>query len=91
MACAQTGSGKTGAFLIPIISRMLASGPSAPSNGGGRSRIGIRQAFPKAIILAPTRELAQQILTMPVPSLTSLGFDQLSFTEESQFLVKWPR
>lgn len=61
MACAQTGSGKTGAFLIPIISRMLASGPSAPSNGGGRSRIGIRQAFPKAIILAPTRELAQQI------------------------------
>jgi ATP-dependent RNA helicase RhlB len=47
---AQTGSGKTAAFLIPLFTRLLASGrPTLPG-------------APRALILAPTRELAVQIL-----------------------------
>ncbi|WVR08489.1 ATP-dependent RNA helicase ded1 [Kwoniella sp. DSM 27419] len=63
MACAQTGSGKTGGFLFPILSAMFTYGPSAPppdnSYGGGyNSR---RKAYPTALVLAPTRELVSQI------------------------------
>jgi len=57
MACAQTGSGKTCAFMVPCIQSLLLSGPpSAPQ--GGRSR---RSPMPCALVLAPTRELAAQI------------------------------
>ncbi|KAI8388638.1 P-loop containing nucleoside triphosphate hydrolase protein [Radiomyces spectabilis] len=61
MACAQTGSGKTGGFLFPVLSELfskgpLASGPETPSHGY-RSR----KAYPAVLILAPTRELVSQI------------------------------
>lgn len=45
MGLAQTGTGKTAAFAIPIIQRLLTGSHSAP----------------RALIVAPTRELAQQI------------------------------
>lgn len=45
----QTGTGKTAAFLIAVLSRML----SSPSPGRGPS--------PRALIIAPTRELVVQI------------------------------
>jgi ATP-dependent RNA helicase RhlB len=48
---AQTGTGKTAAFLLALYQRLLTN-PPAP----GRSASGIR-----ALILAPTRELAVQI------------------------------
>jgi len=50
LGCAQTGTGKTAAFALPIIQKLLLK-PSIP----GRSR------QIKALILAPTRELAAQI------------------------------
>lgn len=56
MACAQTGSGKTGGFLFPVIAQLVRSGATAPA---GELRRG--QAAPHALILAPTRELAVQI------------------------------
>lgn len=62
MACAQTGSGKTGGFLFPILSALFTQGPrpspaaQAP-RGYGRNRI----AYPTALVLAPTRELVSQI------------------------------
>eukprot|EP00668_Euglena_longa_P002014 GGOE01002343.1.p1 GENE.GGOE01002343.1~~GGOE01002343.1.p1 ORF type:complete len:663 (-),score=76.54 GGOE01002343.1:715-2499(-) len=59
MACAQTGSGKTAAFLFPVINRILFDGPIPPpqtSSGFGR-----RKAYPTCLVLAPTRELATQI------------------------------
>ncbi|GAA5859609.1 hypothetical protein JCM8547_006162 [Rhodosporidiobolus lusitaniae] len=60
MACAQTGSGKTGGFLFPILSALFTHGPRqnvAPQTGYGRNR----KAFPTALVLAPTRELVSQI------------------------------
>ncbi len=62
MACAQTGSGKTGGFLFPILSQAFIHGPSAmaPAQGGGMGYRS-RKALPTSLILAPTRELVSQI------------------------------
>ncbi|PQE26052.1 hypothetical protein CJF30_00000796 [Rutstroemia sp. NJR-2017a BBW] len=61
MACAQTGSGKTGGFLFPILSQAFINGPSAtPANAAG-SFGRTRKAYPTSLILAPTRELVSQI------------------------------
>src|SRR5437868_7384926 len=46
LACAQTGSGKTAAFLLPILDRLV----NKPRGGT------------RALIVTPTRELAAQIL-----------------------------
>ncbi len=63
MACAQTGSGKTGGFLFPILSQSFTAGPRAapvePSGGGYGYRT--RKAYPTTLVLAPTRELVSQI------------------------------
>jgi ATP-dependent RNA helicase DDX3X len=61
MACAQTGSGKTGGFLFPILAQAFQHGPSPPppQAGGGFGRQ--RKAYPTSLILAPTRELVSQI------------------------------
>ena len=59
MACAQTGSGKTAAFLMPILSCCFNDGPE--SNAYDPSSDSRYKAFPKVLILAPTRELALQI------------------------------
>uniref|UniRef100_UPI00358DEC3F putative ATP-dependent RNA helicase an3 isoform X2 n=1 Tax=Myxine glutinosa TaxID=7769 RepID=UPI00358DEC3F len=62
MACAQTGSGKTAAFLVPILSQLYIEGPGDASYASkDMSRFGRRKQFPLALILAPTRELASQI------------------------------
>ncbi|KAL6312893.1 hypothetical protein AAG906_032152 [Vitis piasezkii] len=49
LGCAETGSGKTAAFAIPMIQHCLAQPPVRRGDG------------PLALVLAPTRELAQQI------------------------------
>jgi len=49
IGCAQTGTGKTAAFALPVLQH-LAEHPSA----GGRPRI-------RVLVLTPTRELAAQI------------------------------
>ena len=46
LACAQTGSGKTAAFLLPILHRL----------------IGKPRRITRALVVTPTRELAAQIL-----------------------------
>ncbi len=52
LGCAQTGTGKTAAFAIPMLQRMY-------NAGGGTARGGRRPI--RALILTPTRELAIQI------------------------------
>jgi ATP-dependent RNA helicase DDX3X len=61
MACAQTGSGKTVAFLVPLIAWISLSATSVVSSKSSRSASLPTPAQPKAMIIAPTRELAIQI------------------------------
>ena len=54
MGCSKTGSGKTIAFLLPIINKLLSNEiPHTPASHG--------VSYPVAIVLAPTRELVEQI------------------------------
>ncbi|MEK6771447.1 MAG: DEAD/DEAH box helicase [Pseudomonadota bacterium] len=48
MASAQTGTGKTAAFVLPLLQRLLTT---APAQGRG----------PRVLVLTPTRELAMQV------------------------------
>ncbi|VUZ46701.1 unnamed protein product [Hymenolepis diminuta] len=64
MACAQTGSGKTAAFLIPILHMMLEniSKDSEKSDDKVKPQsLTSGMASPTCLILAPTRELSCQI------------------------------
>jgi superfamily II DNA/RNA helicase len=47
LGCAQTGTGKTGSFVMPLV-EILSSGKS-------------KSRMPRSLILAPTRELAMQV------------------------------
>ncbi len=59
MVSAQTGSGKTAAFLLPAIHALLTSAPMSKGEQAARNkRAG---ASPRVLILCPTRELAQQV------------------------------
>jgi len=54
MSCAQTGSGKTAAFLMPMLSQIF-------HNPGKMTSSRARKAYPLALVLSPTRELTLQI------------------------------
>jgi ATP-dependent RNA helicase RhlE len=51
IGCADTGTGKTAAFLLPILSRLLKTRAAAPEERG----------YTRVLVLSPTRELAVQI------------------------------
>ena len=65
MACAQTGSGKTAAFLLPILGNIFHSGPGESQKlereANAQRSNSRKKVFPLALILSPTRELAVQI------------------------------
>ena len=73
IACAETGTGKTAAFLLPILQRLIARGGAQGSGTvSGRTTV---------LVLTPTRELAVQIeddisgfaYHTPVSSVTVCG------------------
>jgi superfamily II DNA/RNA helicase len=50
MAAAQTGTGKTAGFALPLLHKLAQEGPRVASNST------------RALVLVPTRELAEQVL-----------------------------
>jgi superfamily II DNA/RNA helicase len=62
MVSSQTGSGKTAAFLLPALHALLSSPSKQKEPEQQRGRIARGPAsFPQVLVLAPTRELAQQV------------------------------
>src|SRR2546423_5696802 len=59
----RTGSGKTLAFLLPTIATLAAAGTPARRRPGR----------PRALVLAPTRELATQIAAAAAPLAAAAG------------------
>ncbi len=55
LVSSQTGSGKTAAFILPALQRLIAGAPGAQPAASARS-IG-----PRVLVLTPTRELALQV------------------------------
>ena len=62
----RTGSGKTYAFLLPLLTRLAASKATRQSRK------------PRALILAPTRELVNQIHAAMAPLAKPLGINSLT-------------
>jgi superfamily II DNA/RNA helicase len=62
----RTGSGKTYAFLLPLLTRLAASKATRQSRK------------PRALILAPTRELVNQIQAALTPLAKPLGINSLT-------------
>ena len=52
LGSAQTGTGKTAAFALPVLHKLMAAGPAPRGRFGRRIR---------CLVLSPTRELALQI------------------------------
>ncbi|KAI8998524.1 DEAD-domain-containing protein [Trametes punicea] len=81
---AETGSGKTAAFVIPMLAFISKLPPFTDEN---------RHLGPYALILAPTRELAQQIESETKKFAGPLGFTCVSIVggrsvEEQQFNLR---
>jgi superfamily II DNA/RNA helicase len=62
----RTGSGKTYAFLLPLLTRLVASKSTRQSRK------------PRALIMAPTRELVSQIEAALTPLAKPLGINSLT-------------
>ena len=62
IGCAETGTGKTAAFLLPIIQKITEpiQGATSTRKNAGFAK-GSQQRKVRVLVLAPTRELAAQI------------------------------
>ncbi len=85
LAGAQTGTGKTAAFVLPMLQLLHGRRPAGASNGNPDRRDATRPPI-RALILTPTRELALQVeesvrtygAARPIRSTTiygGVGFD----------------
>jgi len=82
LGCAQTGTGKTAAFALPILQRLVES-------GGRKGRI-------RVLVLTPTRELAAQIeesfrtYGRNLDLLTTVVFGGVSQLQQEQAIKRRP-
>jgi superfamily II DNA/RNA helicase len=80
LGCAQTGTGKTGSFIMPIIEIL--------NTGKAKSRM------PRSLVLAPTRELAMQVseefnlINKHLRLQMALLIGGISFVEQDNKLAK---
>ena len=82
LACAQTGSGKTAAFALPLLQRALDAALA------GRGAAGERRAH--TLVVVPTRELAVQVgevfkglaQTLPLPLKITVVFGGVSINPQ---------
>ena len=86
LAGAQTGTGKTAAFVLPILQLLHGAPGRQPAGGGAPDRRDATRPPIRALILTPTRELALQVeesvrtygASRPIRSTTiygGVGFD----------------
>jgi ATP-dependent RNA helicase RhlE len=82
MAAAQTGTGKTAAFALPLLQQLVMNGPQV---GANRVRV---------LVLAPTRELAEQVHASVVdygghlPLRTGVAYGGISINPQMMKLRK---
>ena len=80
LGCAQTGTGKTGSFIMPLVEIL--------NTGKAKSRM------PRSLILAPTRELAMQVseefnlINKHLKLQMALLIGGISFVEQDNKLAK---
>lgn len=78
-ACAQTGSGKTAAFLLPIIHSLMLD------------QVELNNGQPYALVVTPTRELTTQVIkkvTLPITLQLNVFFLCYRFTTKLENLPK---
>lgn len=71
MGHAPTGSGKTAAYLLPIVDKLAKSAVKAKARGEGELNRSTPYGSPRVLIMVPTKELAEQIFEQAITFATS--------------------
>lgn len=78
LACAPTGSGKTAAYLLPVLNQLLSANSSKHSESIDNiteETSSKHKIFPFAVILAPTQELMHQIRSEAIRLFSGIQAD----------------
>ncbi|CAI2736390.1 unnamed protein product [Schistosoma spindalis] len=78
LACAPTGSGKTAAYLLPVLNQLLSANSSKHSKSIDNiteETSSKHKIFPFAVILAPTQELMHQIRSEAIRLFSGIQAD----------------
>ena len=87
MGGAQTGTGKTAGFTLPLLQRLMVTGKTRPKASNGRRPL-------RALVLTPTRELAAQVADSVVsygkhlPLRSTVIYGGVSINPQKQKLIK---
>ena len=78
---AETGSGKTLSYLLPLLQTFLTNADTIEANSSTTESVSVDalqglQWYPPAVIVVPTKELAQQVAAMAKPLLQALEEQQ---------------
>jgi len=78
---AETGSGKTLSYLLPLLQTLLTNADTNAATTDNTEDVAVDalqglQWYPPAVILVPTKELAQQVAAMARPLLQALAEQQ---------------